>query len=221
MEHDDVQRHDSSPQSERHVIAVLRSRDEAERAARQLERLGVDRRLIRIDDPADVTTSLRAEQRQELDDSVIMPQASFIATKEGTRGFVAIGVVTLIVSLLVAFPVALIDFGLSYWWRYLIVFAIIMTMGFTLALVFGPSLGTKDKDDVAAATRGSLLYVGANSPSIREALSGCDAIRVDEVSPAGDPKSTVYTESDPIDHSVTEQVKDTTNQVRHQYHRPR
>jgi len=200
---------------------VLRSREEAERAAAQLERRGVDRNLMRIDDPADVSTSLRAEQRQELDDAVIMPHASFIATKEGTRGFVLISVVTVVVCLLVSIPLALIDFGLSYWLRFIIVFAIVLTMGLTLALVFGPSFGTKDKDDVAAASRGSLLYVASNSPSIRELLAACNPIRVDEVTPRGDPKATVYTESDHVDNSIAEQVKDTTNQVRHQAHRPR
>jgi hypothetical protein len=199
----------------------MRSRREADRVVSRLTRMGLDPGLMRIDDRADYTTALRAEMRQELGDAVVAPQASFVATKEGARGFVFVTVIALLVGALLAFPLAFIDFGSSYWVRYLIASAILAVLAFTFGLVIGPALGTKDSDDVAAATRGTVLRIGDDSPWVREVLVRSDPIRVDEITAAGDPVGTFYTESHDIDEHVGAKVRDTGSQVRHQFNRPR
>jgi hypothetical protein len=211
----------TTPQPRRELIAVMRSRADAERVAARLTRMGLDQRAMRIDDQADYTAALRAEMRQELDDAVVAPQASFVATKEGARGFVFVTVIAMAVSALLALPLALIDFGSPYWVRYLVVFGILAVLAFTFGLVFGPSLGTKDSDDVAAATRGSVLRIRDDSAWVREVVMKGDPIRVDEVTAAGDPAATLYTESQDIDEHIGAKVKDTGSQVRHQFNRPR
>jgi hypothetical protein len=212
---------EKTPESERHLIAVMRSRGEAEHVVTRLTRMGLDPAVTRIDDDADYSTALRAEMRQELDEAVIMPQASFVATKEGSRGFVSMMLVALVVCAVVALPLALIDFGAAYWSRYLIVFAVLAVLALAFGLVFGPSLGTKDGDDVAAATRGTVLRIADNAPWIRNVLVDSDPIRVDETTRHGEPVATLFTESQDIDAHPVAQIKDTAAHVRHQYNRPR
>src|SRR4051794_20267832 len=110
-----------SQSSGRQVIAVLRNVEDAERVAARLVDQGVPDDGIFVDDPRDEARELRAEQHAEAAKSVIAPQAAFIADKQGFRGFWMLSVVLCGAAIVLSFPLALIDFGLSYWWRYLIV----------------------------------------------------------------------------------------------------
>jgi hypothetical protein len=212
---------EKTPESERHLIAVMRSRGEAEHVVTRLTRMGLDPAVTRIDDAADYSMALRAEMREELDLAVIMPHASFVAAKEGSRGFVSTMLVALGASAVVALPLALVDFGPPYWSRYLILVAILGILALAFGLVSSPSLGTKDNDHVAAATRGTVLRIADNAPWIRNVLVDSDPIRVDETTRDGDPVATLFTESQEIDAHPVAQIKDTAAPVRHQFNRPR
>ena len=205
---------------ERHLLAVMRSSADADRVRRRLIDMGVPAAAIVIDDEADITMSLRSEMRAELDDAVVMPQAAMIMPKEGGRGFLLVGVVALVISAAIAIPIAFIDYGLDYWARFLIAFAIVAVFALAFALVIGPSLGSKDHDDVAAAMRGTLLRVNESSDSIRETIIAADPIRVDAITPTNEPVSTVFTESRDIDTKAMPKIVDTAHQVADKAHKP-
>ncbi|HEY7627702.1 MAG TPA: hypothetical protein VH761_11565 [Ilumatobacteraceae bacterium] len=211
---------DKVPDSERHVIAVLRSREAADRVVDRLVASGVNRQLITVDDPADETPALRAEMRAELSDAVILPQASFIADKEGARGFGLTLLLTGLIALVLAFPIALIDYGLSYWSRFLVAAGITVGLALMIALVFGIAWGSSDPNKPAAAQRGTTLRVRVDNESVKRIIVEADPIRVDEITEQGEPAAAVHTENQAADDNLADKAIDTVAHMKEQSDKP-
>jgi hypothetical protein len=210
-----------SPTGKRHLIAVMRSEQDARDAVRRLESEGVGPGNVRIDDDRDVAPALRAEMRAEVSDAFTTSRPfMMVAPKEGYRGFVLFASVAAVVVVLLAALLALIDFGWHYWLRFLIAAAVCTPFALMISLVFGRGLGATNKDDAAAADRGTILRIAEDSPRIRQTLSEMNPIRIDEVTPTDEPAGTVYTEADPGENSLTDKVKDTVQHVRDEADKP-
>jgi hypothetical protein len=170
--------------------------DVAERARNALVSEGIPTSAVDVGRARDEQPSLRAEMRDELDNAWILPQASFVAPKEGARSFVVVTVAICAVAAIVAVPVAFIDFGAAFWVRLLIVEGVFLAAGLGLGLVLGPALGVKRPGEPMAAQRGVTLRVHSDDERIQNLLLAFDPIRLDEITPGGSPLATVATEED-------------------------
>ncbi len=157
---------------------------------------GVAADAIEFEDPGDETASLRAEMREELDDAWVLPQAAFIAPKEGARSFVVLTAVTCVVGAAIGVPLAFIDFGMTFWTRLLLIEGLLVATGFAIGLVLGPSLGVKRPNEPMAAQRGFTVRVRQNDAPTRARLSAFNPVRLDEITVDGEPVSTLATEED-------------------------
>jgi hypothetical protein len=181
--------------TDHHLLAVMRDDESARRVARHLVAEGVDTDSIRLGRDADEADSLRAEMAAETTESVIAPQAVFIASKEGIRGTMLFTIIGSVLALLVCIPVAFIDVGLTYPQRYALEAGFLILMVFLIAYVLGGGWAWNDEEEMAAE-RGVLLRVAASSPEIAQVIVNAHPIRVDEVTADGRPIAVIHTESD-------------------------
>jgi len=209
--------------SERHVIAVLRTAEEAERVARRLVDAGVPESKISVDEPRDEGPALRAEMRAELTESVASPQAALIAHKSGNRGFLLTFSIAATVAIVLSFPLALIDFGLSsYWTRWITTVLVLLAVAFVVSLVLGLTWGSPAVDQPAAAHRGTVIRIAEDNDRVKQILIDADPIRVDEVTAAGEPAGSVFNESVAADpENLGGKVSDTVDHMRDESQKPR
>jgi hypothetical protein len=219
MEPDKVEP-DKTVDAQRHVIAVLRTPQIARQVVAELKANGISDRQVRVDDPRDEEPALRAEMRAEIADAVVLPQASFIADKEGARGFFITFLSLSGAAVVVALLVALIDWGMNYWERFVVAVAIGVGLALAIALVFGLAWGSSDPNRPAAALRGTVVRVGVDNDTVRRILTAADPIRVDEITAAGNPAATVWTEEQRGGEHVSGKTRHTIEHMREQADKP-
>lgn len=184
------------PEPDRQLVAVYGSPAVAENVREALRGAGVPDGDVSVDQPDDEIASLRGEMHEELTQAWVVPNAAFATTKEGMKGITFVGVVASVIGLLGGVALASVDFGSTYGVR-LVVFGVIgLGFGATIGLVAGAGMGARRPAELAAAHRGVVLRVRANSPALRELLARFDPIRLDEITGDGDPIDTVTTEGD-------------------------
>jgi hypothetical protein len=179
------------PEGGRELLAVYPDEQRAEQARAALLDAGVPATEIHLDRDADTVTSLRAEMHEEMSNSWIVPNAAAVYPKESAQSMAIVGLVGAGLGLLAAFPLALIDFGSTYWVRFAIWAAVLVTMGLTIALVAGPASGAKRPAEKPAGARGVVLRVDRDTAELRRLLGGLGPIRIDEVSVGDQPIDTV------------------------------
>jgi hypothetical protein len=194
------------PADERELLAVYAAAERAEKARRRLLGVGVSAELMRIDDDSDEVTSLRAEMHEELTQSWIVPTAAFVATKESVKGIGLVGGIAILASLVVAIPLAFIDFGSTLAVR-LIWFSIVaVALGATIGFIAGAGLGARRPAERMAAHRGVVLRVAQDTAALRELLVQTAPIRLDEVTLDSVPLETVVTEEQADSTGTVEEV---------------
>jgi hypothetical protein len=187
----------TSPHPDTHeLLVVFAGHDQADAAERRLEEAGVPRRVIDVDREEDVLLSLHAEMREELAESWMLPHAGLAMTREGARGFVGVTILCCVIAVVVAVPFAFIDFGLTFWTRLLLLGLIALACGGAIGLIVGPALATKGADEPAAADRGVVMHIRADTPAVRQILADVKPIRVDKVTGGVIPRGTVQTEAE-------------------------
>lgn len=184
------------PEDARELVAVYPDRSRAESARQAVLDLGVPTDEVHLGDDLDAVTSLRAEMHEELTRALVVPNAGIAYPKEASRGLGIAAIAGAVLGLLAAFPLALIPVGESYWVRWVIFAAVGVAFGVTVALVAGPATAAPRPGELPAAARGTVLRVERDSPELRGTLESFGAVRLDEVSHAGDPIATVSTESE-------------------------
>jgi hypothetical protein len=187
---------DQLPPPARQLLAVFADAATARKAEESLVEAGVARGAVSVADSTDEHPSLRAEMREELDKSWVLPQAGFVATKEGARGLAAVTVTACVIAAVIAVPVALIDFGMNFWARLLVTELVFIAMALAIGLVIGPALGVKRPNEPMAAQRGVTLRVGLDDDRTRARLMAFDPIRLDVITVEDDPVTTVVTDED-------------------------
>lgn len=190
----------------RELLVVYPTLKRAETARARVLELGVDPLSVRVDEETDEIASLRAEMHEELTQAWIVPTAAFIAPKEGVKGMGFIGAVAILVSLLIAIPLAFIDFGATLGVRLLVFSAVAVALGGTIGFVAGAAAAAKRPGERMAAHRGTVVRVGRDTPELRRALLDLEPIRVDEVAHDDTPIDTVVTEGDRQAEGTVEEV---------------
>jgi hypothetical protein len=188
------------------LLVVYPTAARAETARARVLELGVDPALVRVDTETDEIASLRAEMHEELTQAWIVPSAAFITTKEGAKGMGFVGAVAILVSLLVAVPLAFVDFGATLGTRLIVFSAVAVALGGTIGFVAGAGAAAKRPGERTAAHRGTVVRVQGDSPELRRALVDLEPIRVDQVAHDDTPLDTVVTEGDRDDEGTVEEV---------------
>jgi hypothetical protein len=195
------------PEQERELVVVYPDRDAAMAARQRLVDLGVGERQIDVDQESDEVASLRAEMRQELTDAWVVPNAAFIATKEGMKGMLGVGALAALIGALVGIPFAFIDFGGTFLFRLLLFMGLGVVAGATIGFVAGPGVAAKRPGELMAAHRGTVVRVHEDTAEIRSALlAGGDPLRMDEVDAESVPVETLLTEEQTDDRSTVDEV---------------
>ena len=194
-----------TPESDRELVAVYADRATAERAGRAVQDAGVPPDHVHLDEDLDAVLSLQGEMHEELSGAWVVPNAGVAYPKEAARGLVLASMAGVALGILAAFPLALIDVGGTYWVRW-VVFAVVGgAFGATVALVVGPASSAPRPDALPAAARGSVVRIEDDTAEVRRVLVSHGPLRIDEVTPEGQPLDTVFTERPD---SFTETAKD-------------
>jgi hypothetical protein len=211
------------PEAGRQLLAVYESREVAESARDRVLAAGAPESAVHIDEGLDYIAALRAEMHEELSASFIVPNAVAVYPKESAQGLFLTTVAGAAIGLLAAVPLALLDVGSSYPVRLLVFGAIGIVFGSVIALVAGPALAARRPDEPSAAARGTVLRVEADTAELRSVLASLGPIRLDEVTPAGDPIGSIATEGpDKAPDQMGSAVSDMTDNLRggDDFHRP-
>ncbi|HSH58695.1 MAG TPA: hypothetical protein VK988_03440 [Acidimicrobiales bacterium] len=205
------------------ALGVYKDQEEAEAAAEQVRRAGVDGSQIRIGDEADSKASLQAEMREEMEEAWLSPQAAFVATKEAAKGLSLVTPVAAVLGVLVTLPLALIfDLGgAPLWVRLLIAVATGVIGGGTVGFVVGGGMAMKGPDEPLAAERGVTVRVPAASGEVVDAMEDEDPIRLDTVAPSGRKTSTVETEDERTPDGVVQNLAQNARQPEGDWSRTR
>ncbi len=174
------------PQSQaRSLVAVFDTESQARQAARQMEAVGVSAEDIRIGDSIDALSSIRGEMREEAVEFVGGPTGPY--PQSARRGFAIGTVVGAVAGLAIALPFAAIPMGdLPAGTRLLIVAVVGVAFGSFLGWFLGGAFGLERPEEPLAAARGATLAV-PDSDAARRALVETGVLRVDVISPDGEP----------------------------------
>jgi hypothetical protein len=212
-----------TPESERELLVVYPTAQQANQARTALLDAGVADADIHVGEEPDVVAALRAEMHQELTDAWVVPNAAVAYTKESAHGLLVASAIGALIGLVAAFPLALIDVGSSYWVRFIVFAAVGVAFGLAIALVAGPALGANRPAEEPAGVRGTVLRVEHDSHQLRQLLADLHPIRLDEMGHDGTPIATVTTEGPDTEvETAVETVKDmAANVTGDDYHEER
>lgn len=182
------------PESGRELLVVYADEQRADQARRALLQAGVSESEIHLDRDVDTVTALRAEMHEEMTNAWVVPNAAAVYPKESAQSMSMMALAGGVIGLIAALPLALIDWGSSYWVRFAIWAAVLIAMGLAVALVGGPASGAKRPAEPPAGVRGIVLRVDRDTDELRRLLGGFSPIRMDEVAADDQPIGTVSSE---------------------------
>jgi hypothetical protein len=186
--------------AEHEIVGVFRDQQTASSVARRIVGLGVSPSDVRVGDRAADVLALRAEMREEADNTIVGPGPVGPFTKEMTKGIVALVVLGGIVGGLVCLPLGLLHFaGLSLAARLVIAGLVGVFTGSTVGFMVGGGLGAKGPDVPLAAERGVTVAVRVRddlAASVARPMRDASPIRLDLGSIEGNPVETLATEED-------------------------
>lgn len=194
-----------TPEEDRQLLVVYPTQRQALAAKEALLEAGVPEPEIHIGRDADTATALRAEMHEEVSNAWVVPNAGVAYTKESAQGLAIWCVAGTVVGLLLAAPLALIDFGSSYGVRYLIWALVLVAMGLTVALVAGPASSSERPAEPSAAVAGVVVRVNRDTPELRTILAELEPTRLDEVSRDDQPIANLVNDGED---TVRERAKD-------------
>jgi hypothetical protein len=169
---------------------------------------GVPAEAVRVEDRADVETSLKAEMHDELENALVSPQVGVAYPKETVKSSLVLGPIFVIVGGLIAFPFAFIPIGgASFWVRCFWVVLCGMAAGGAAAAVAIPALSVKTTGhEPSAAQQGTVMRVDRWSEQIESTMAAGRPIRLDRIGGGGYPLGTVTTDEDQQPGGAVEQT---------------
>jgi hypothetical protein len=180
------------------LLGVYPDEAAAEGVKASLADAGVPADAIRAEQRGDVEASLQAEMHDELENSLVSPQAGVAYPKETVKSSLVLGPIFVIAGGLIAFPFAFIPIGdTSFWVRCFWVVLCGMAAGGAAAAIAIPALSVRSTGlEPAAAQRGVVLRVNRWSEDIEAAMTRGGPIRLDRLGANDYPLGTVTTEED-------------------------
>jgi hypothetical protein len=197
---------DPEPRDFESLVAVF-APEQVDVVRQELERHGWPAEAVHVGQEDDERWSLRAEQTEETDRSLVAPHAGAIMPKESTK---AVGIAIPIgaaIGALLALPFAVIEAGdLNVWLRLFWCGIVGATLGGTVAYIVGASMAAKDSFEPSAAQRGTVIRIDRPTPAIEDALVRLAPIRIDRFDGDGVVLSHVTTEEDRQPGGIVEEV---------------
>jgi hypothetical protein len=194
----------SEPSKDKQLIGVYDTPEHAEAAAARVQAAGAHEAVV--DDPADKVDSLRAEMRDELENSWISPPAVIAPTKESAKGASALVPLGALIGAILAMPLGFIDVGGSLTSRLVIAALCGVGMGSTVGFLIGAGTGVRGRFEANAADEGVVVRVPTDTPEIEAAMEHGGVLRLDRVHGDGTPDVTLETEDDHDDSGVFEDM---------------
>lgn len=181
------------------VLGVFRDRGSAQAAADAAA--GIASRPPRTGQDEDEVASLKAEMREELDNSVVGAGNVGPFTKEMTKGLLVGTILGVVAGFVVTVPLGFVPLGSIGLLPRLLIAAIIGGFaGATMGFVAGGGLGAKGPAQPLAAERGITVSVQVASAEeateVAEAMREHDPIRIDLTTAEGEPITVVTTEEE-------------------------
>lgn len=197
----------SDQQTPAHALLGVYPPERVDDLKRQLAHVGVRDPEIRTAADTDERTSLIAEMREEATESMVMPQAGILYSKEATKATALVGPLLAGAGALVAIPFAfLLPDDISLWWRLLIVAACGAAVGGTVAVIVVPAMAVKNQDVPSAAQRGQVVRVARWAPEVEQVMADAGPLRLDRLGADGEPIGPVATEEDRTPGGIAEEL---------------
>ncbi|MEY2398867.1 MAG: hypothetical protein QOJ00_2041 [Actinomycetota bacterium] len=198
---------DFQPERPHELLGVYRDAETAQRVLDLVqEKLHVPQG--RIGAQADEVDALRAEMAEQMEHTVLAPQAGLILTKETTKGAALIGPLAIVIGMAVMLPLVFFfaqDVNVKT--RLAAGLGVGAFLGGTVALVL-ISLGAKRPNAKLAAERGVTVRVPVDTPDVRAAMIDAKPIRLDVIDDGGRPLETLTTEEEDNDEGIVQQFGD-------------
>lgn len=197
----------SDQQTPAHALLGVYPPERVDALKRQLAHVGVREAELRIAADGDERTSLTAEMREEVTESVVMPQAGILYSKEATKATALLAPLLAGLGALVALPFALLlPDDISLWWRLLIVAVCGAAVGGTVAVIVAPAMAVKNQDVPSAAQRGQVVRVARWTPEVEQVMAAAGPLRLDRLGDDGEPIGPVATEEDHQPGGIVEEL---------------
>ena len=192
------------------LLAVYETEEQARQAVEAARAAGAPAGGIRVADRRDDVEALRAEMRDETNNSVVAPYAGLIAQKEAAKAGGVAMTIGAIVGAIVFLPLALLNMGnLAVGGRLIIAILVGAATGATAVYVIAAIAGRGPARRLAAE-RGVTVRVASTDPQVVHALEDARPIRLDVVASDGQiDVRTLDTEDEHTSGGATEQVTDT------------
>lgn len=202
------------------LVAVYRSRAEADEVVEALQQAGIDEAAVRVGDRADQSSAAVAEQRQEVGDAWSMAPSALV-TKEQAEGITVAVPIGVVVGAVLGLLLGLVlPDAMPLWGRLLLGAGIGALFGGVATMVIGAGLGARGPATPGAA-QGTTVSVVGDEERVRTLLEAGDPLRVDRVAiaPEGRPEerttTTVATEADRDDGNRLDRMRERLDQPVH------
>ncbi|HYI61706.1 MAG TPA: hypothetical protein VEW93_07865 [Acidimicrobiales bacterium] len=197
----------SDQQTPAHALLGVYAPDRVPDLRRRLAHVGVRDQEIRTDAGQDERTSLRAEMREEATESMVMPQAGILYSKEATKATSLLGPILTAIGVVVALPVAvLLPDDIPLWLRLLICALCGGAVGGTIAVIVLPAMAVKNQDVPSAAQRGQVVRVSRWAPEVEAVMVEAEPLRLDRLGADGEPIGPVITEEASSEGGIAEEL---------------
>lgn len=191
-----------NPDTVNEIIGVFGDPTTAGRVARRLEELGIPTGAVRVGDAESRVEAVKAEMREEVDNTIVGPGSLGPFTKEMTKGATRQGVAWTAALAVVGCLLALFDWpasDLSFGSRLAIAAAVGAATGATIGFVWGGARGAmrEPSGHRLAGERGVVVAAPVPGSKAAEAVAimrGGGPIRLDIGTPEGAPVATVETD---------------------------
>lgn len=154
--------------------------------------------VVRVDDPHDRVDSLRAEMREELEHSILSPQAGILLPKESTKSLLVAIPLGAVVGAVLLIPLAAVAFDDTSFAALALWAGIIgAVMGGTIAYLVGSAMAIAGPAAQSAGHAGVPVRVeGELTPEVVGVLAAAEPLRIDLVTEEGRPVATLLTEEE-------------------------
>lgn len=182
------------------ILGVFGDQATADHAVRRLRDVGVAPQDVRVGDAAASVAAMKAEMREQADNTIVGPGNVGPFTKEMAKGVVVWVTVGALLGGLLVLPLGFIEFfDLPLGVRLLIAAAVGVATGSTIGFVAGGGLAAEGGYDPLAAEEGVTVAVAVPAEVASEVvrvMRSCHPLRLDLGSLEGAPVDTLATEEE-------------------------
>jgi hypothetical protein len=164
------------------VLGVFADQDAARRAAEAAKRAGANPSGIRVGDPNDRVTALRADMLDEVENTIMAPGNVGPFTREQAKAIVPLTFILGAIGVLIAVPFAFIEFfGLAFWARLLILAVVGGAVGSVVGFQIGGMYGARRPEERLPPEEGVTLAIDDAPERAIDVLKSMRPLQLDAV----------------------------------------